>query len=391
MFWLVRRKEDVLIYMDYAASTPVDPRVIERMTSAMETHFANPSSRHGLGYSSARAVQEARKNIAESIGAHPNEVIFTSGATEAINLVMRGLFVDTQNAHLIVSATEHKAVLGTAAALETSNAANVTRIAPGSQGFITPEMLEEALREDTRLVAIMWSNNETGVQSPIEELAAICRERGVLFLTDATQAVGNTRLDLTRLGIDFLAMSGHKICVPKGIGMLFARRALQDQIHPVLTGGGHERGLRSGTLNVPGILALEEGFAILNRERDKEVVRIRALRDSLESKLRHALPTVEINGNVAKRAPHISNVFLPGVDNQPFLARVRQKLCLSAGSACNSTRHEASHVLLAMGYSEAHANSSIRLSLGRYTTSNEIEQAVRIIEETVTFLRYNDL
>jgi cysteine desulfurase len=304
---------------------------------------------------------------------------------------MRGLFVDTQNAHLIVSATEHKAVLGTAAALETSNAANVTRIAPGSQGFITPEMLEEALREDTRLVAIMWSNNETGVQSPIEELAAICRERGVLFLTDATQAVGNTRLDLTRLGIDFLAMSGHKICVPKGIGMLFARRALQDQIHPVLTGGGHERGLRSGTLNVPGILALEEGFAILNRERDKEVVRIRALRDSLESKLRHALPTVEINGNVAKRAPHISNVFLPGVDNQPFLARVRQKLCLSAGSACNSTRHEASHVLLAMGYSEAHANSSIRLSLGRYTTSNEIEQAVRIIEETVTFLRYNDL
>lgn len=372
------------IYLDYCATTPASPLVVEAMLPYLQQVFGNPDSRHRHGADAAKAVRKARAQVALLIGAQPNEVAFTSGATEAINLAIRGCVAESPGSHIVTSAIEHKAVLDTCRSLECYGH-EVTYVEPDSDGVVGARSVSAALRPQTALVAVMWVNNETGVVSPVDEIAAACRAHGSLFFTDATQAAGHLPIDLVSTSIDMLALSAHKLHGPKGVGALIAQGHARDRLTAQTTGGGQEGGLRSGTLNVPGIVGFGAAAAqAVDSLHDAD--HCRALRDRLQDALVRSVDGVCVNGGRAERAPHCLNVSFAGVDGEALLANLPQ-LAFSTGSACNSTALEPSHVLRAMGYSQEEAYEAVRLSVGRQTTEEEIDRATEIIVAAVRRIR----
>ncbi len=374
------------IYLDYNATTPVDPAVFEAMAPAFTEHFGNPSGDHAFAWAADEAVALGRERLAALLGAEPADLVFTAGATEAVNLALRGTFAayGAKKNHLVTVATEHRAVLETCHALE-RDGARLTVLGVRPDGSLDLDELRAALTDETLLVAVMWANNETGVIHPIRAIAAIARERGVLVLSDATQAVGKIPVDAA--DVDLLACSGHKLYAPKGVGALYrSRRRPRVRLVPQLTGGGHEDGLRSGTLNVPGIVGLGRAAEIAHRQMTDEARRIGALRDRFEAALIERLPDAVVNGAGAPRLPNTSNLAFPGVRTAKLLPAMRG-LAVSTGSACHTKSTRPSHVLEAMGLPADLAFASVRFSLGRFTTEDDIERAVRIVTDAVASVR----
>ncbi|KAB7732282.1 aminotransferase class V-fold PLP-dependent enzyme [Rudanella paleaurantiibacter] len=372
--------------MDYNATTPVDERVLNAMLPYFNVHFGNAASRtHVFGLKAEEAVDVARKQLARLLGAAANEIAFTSGATESINLALKGAFEANRHRgnHLITVETEHKAVLDTCAHLEKLGA-EVTYLTPNTDGLITAEQVAEALQPNTLLVSVMLANNEIGVVQPIADIARLTRERGILFHTDATQAVGKLPIDLAHLPIDLLSLSGHKLYAPKGIGALVVRNktaliAQQD-------GGRHERGRRSGTLNVPGIVALGRAAQLAQSCMDDEAARLSALRDRLETDILVAVPGSAVNGSRTQRLPNTTNIRFADVDGELLLMSLNE-IAVSNGSACNAASTEPSHVLKALGLPDELAYSSVRFSLGRHSTEADIQTAVEHVKQVVGQLR----
>jgi cysteine desulfurase len=374
------------IYLDYNATTPLDSRVLDAMMPWLTTHFGNAASRtHLYGWEAEEAVQMARTQVASLLGATAKEIVFTSGATESNNLAIKGIFekITHEHPHFITVQTEHKAVLDVFESLE-RRGASVTYLAPDADGLIRPEQVEAALRPNTRLVSVMYANNETGVIQPIPEISALCKQQGVLFHSDATQAAGKLPLNVEADGIDLLSLSGHKLYGPKGVGALYVRKGVS--VGAQLDGGGHERGRRSGTLNVPGIVGLGEACRLAQDEYPNEAIRLCALRDRLEQSLYEQLHGVQRNGHPEQRLSHVSNLSFGEVDGEELLNRLH-RIAVSNGSACTSASVEPSHVLKAMGVSDALAYASVRFSLGKYTTQADIDAAVLHVIEVVNTLR----
>lgn len=370
--------EDV-IYLDNNATTPVDSRVLSAMLPFFSNNFGNASSSHHLGSSVNQVMKSARFEIANFIGADMNEIVFTSGSTEAINIALKGVAESYlhKGKHIITVSTEHHAVLDTCKHLE-SKGYEVTYLAVDEGGLISLPDLKKYLRTDTILVCVMMINNETGVIQPIKEIASLTHESGALFMTDTTQAVGKIKINVDDLGIDLLCMSGHKIYGPKGVGALYVRRRNNRITLPTfLHGGGHEQGLRSGTLNVPGIIALAKACEIARQEMAEDELRISELRNELEGGLLK-IPGAFINGNKNNRIYNVTNICFPGIDANILIARMKN-VAVSNGSACSAAVIEPSHVLQAMGLSEGEAFGSIRFSLGRFNTREEIIKAVEIM------------
>ncbi|GIX30439.1 MAG: cysteine desulfurase IscS [Porticoccaceae bacterium] len=377
------------IYLDYAATTPVDPRVAEKMSGFLtrDGEFGNPASRaHSYGWRAEAAVEEARQQVAALIGADPREIVWTSGATEANNLALKGCAWARRSVgrHLVVSAVEHKAVLDPCRWLE-KQGFEVTYVPPRADGTVAPEAVAEALRPDTVLVSVMHVNNETGAVNDIAAIGALCRERGVPFHSDAAQSAGKLPIDLRKLPVDLMSLSAHKIYGPKGIGALYVRRRPPLPLEPLLHGGGQERGLRAGTLPVHQIVGMGEAFAIAAAEGAAEQQRIGRLAERLVEGL-VALDGVRLNGSRTQRLPNICNFSFADVEGETLLVALKD-LAVSTGSACTSASLEPSHVLRAMGVPEELAHSSIRISLGRYTTEEEVEAAVAAIARALAALR----
>ncbi|MBO9637691.1 MAG: cysteine desulfurase [Siphonobacter aquaeclarae] len=369
------------VYLDYNATTPVDPRVLEAMLPWFADQFGNAASSHHLfGWEAAAAVEEARRQVAHRIGAHEKELLFTSGATESNNLAIKGLFeASPDKKHLITVRTEHKALLDVAAWLETRGV-SVTYLETDTEGRITADQVAGALRPDTLVVSVMWANNETGVLQPVGEIGALCRNAGVWFHTDATQAVGKVPVYVPAAHIDLLSFSAHKLYGPKGIGALYVRKGtpLALQMH----GGGHERGRRSGTLNVPGIV----GFGKACELADPDLSALALLRDELERGILSAVPGTRVNGSVKYRLANVSNLSFPDVDGEELLLQL-SRIAVSNGSACTSASVLPSHVLKAMGISDERTHASIRFSLGRFTTPEDIRFTIRYVAGIVAGLR----
>lgn len=372
------------LYFDYAATTPVDPRVIETMITCLgqEAHFGNPaSSGHAYGQAARELVEQARRQVAERVGADPADLVWTSGATESNNLALKGIAQGAgQPGHLITSQLEHKAVLDTAAELERLGWA-VTRLAPDAHGLIQPQAVQAALREDTRLVSLMAVNNELGTLTDFATIGQYVRAHGALLHVDAAQAVGKVALDLTHQAVDLMSFSAHKVYGPKGIGALYvgprARPMLRAQMH----GGGHERGLRSGTLATHQIVGMGSAFALAGSPGDSEHQRIAQLSQRLRQGLL-ALPGVSLNGCAQQRIPHTLNLY---IDAKGFnSAALASELALSSTSACNSASNAASHVLLALGLKDAQARNSVRISLGRFTSEAEVDKAIDVFGRVVS-------
>ena len=377
------------IYLDYAATTPADPRVASKMMQflTLDGTFGNPASRsHRFGWQSEEAVDVARNQIAELVNADPREIVFTSGATESDNLAIKGAAHAHQarGKHIITSQTEHKAVLDSCQQLEREGF-DVTYLTPATNGIISPDQLRAALRDDTILVTLMQVNNETGVIQDIAAFGEICREREILFHVDATQSVGKLPIDLSQLPVDLMSFSAHKLYGPKGIGALYVRRKPRVQIAAQIHGGGHERGMRSGTLPVHQIVGMGEAYRIAAEERETEMARIQALRDRLWQGI-SALPDVTLNGDLQQSAPNILNLSFADVEGESLIMALKD-LALSSGSACTSASLEPSYVLRALGLSEELAHSSLRFSLGRFTTEEEIDYAIALVQKSVTRLR----
>jgi len=375
------------IYLDYAATTPVDPRVAARMSCCltMEGCFANPaSSSHVPGREARGLVEKARMQLATAMGCHPTEIIWTSGATESDNLAIKGVarFHGDRGRHIVTSRTEHKAVLDTCKQLEREGF-EVTYLAPGSDGIVTPAAVAAALRKDTVLVSIMHANNEIGVVQDIAAIGAICAERGILFHVDAAQSAGKLCMDLAALPVQLMSFSAHKVYGPKGIGALYVRE--HTGLQPLIHGGGHERGLRSGTLATHQIVGMGEAFCIACDEMTIEQARIRRLRDRLWQGL-SALGGVLLNGHPQSCIAGILNVSFEGVEGESLLFALRE-LAVSSGSACTSASREPSYVLRALGRDDQLAQSSLRFSVGRSTSEAEIDRAVTLVREQVTRLR----
>ncbi|SEI84409.1 cysteine desulfurase IscS [Cyclobacterium xiamenense] len=371
------------IYMDYNATTPCHPAVLEEMVPYFTEHFGNPSSgQHPYGWVAEEAVENAREQVASLIGASAGEIVFTSGATEAINLALRGAVarLRSKGNHLITFATEHKAVLDTLKTLE-SQGCSLTILPSQPDGSVSLDLLERSITSDTVLIAGMLANNETGYLHPIRKMATVARERGIVFFTDAVQAVGKVPVDVRDLGVDMLALSSHKMYGPKGVGALYLRKNKGGVgLEPQITGGGQEIGRRSGTLNVPGIVGLGKASEIAQQGMDAELMRLMQLRDSLE----HALLKIDgaqRNGSVDSRLPHVSNISFRGIPGKQFLLRINKKLAVSSGSACSSISDKPSHVLLAMGLDSQTAIATLRLSLGRGSTLTDVKQAICYIRE----------
>lgn len=377
------------IYLDYNATTPCDPRVVETMLPYFTQKFGNAASRHhAFGWEAEAAVDIAREQAAELIGAEPNEIVFTSGATEAVNLAIKGVVEAYQikGAHIITCTTEHKAVLDTCKQLE-KRGADVMYLPVNSKGLIDIAELEAAIRPDTILIAIMYANNETGTVQPIAEIGRIAKEKGVLFFTDATQAVGKIRVDVINDGIDMLSVSAHKLYGPKGIGALYVRRkAPRVKPAPQLHGGGHEKGLRSGTLNVPGIVGLGKACSLAQHEMKKDAEHTAHLRNKLETALLQIEGTA-VNGDAANRLPQLTNISFAGVESEGLLMALSKYVALSSGSACTSGSLEPSHVLKALGLSDEAAHSSLRFGAGRFTTEEEIDYTIERVSAAVQNLR----
>jgi len=377
------------IYMDYHATTPVDPRVLDAMLPYFREKFGNAASRnHAFGWEAEQAVEKARKQIADLIGASPQEIIFTSGATESDNLAIKGvarMYAERGN-HIITVATEHKAVLDTCKRLAKSGY-EVTYLPVQRDGLIDLDQLKNAITDKTILISVMHANNEIGVLQPIREIGRIARERGVLFHTDATQSVGKVPVNVNDDNIDLMSLSGHKMYGPKGIGALYVRRKNpRVQLAAEMDGGGHERGMRSGTLNVPGIVGLGEACAICQREMAEESVRIAALRDRLKDKLQSELDEIYINGSMEHRLPNNLNISLAYVEGESLMMGMKD-VAVSSGSACTSATLEPSYVLRALGVGDDLAHTSIRFGLGRFNTEEEVDYVAARVIEVVKKLR----
>ena len=377
------------VYLDYAATTPVDPAVAAEMAKylTIDGVFGNPASKsHRYGWEAAEAVDEARNNIASLINADSREIIFTSGASESDNLALKGTALANQGKkkHIIVNALEHKAILDTADFLE-SQGFEVTRLNPGPSGVFNPEDVEKAIRPDTFLVSIMHVNNEIGAVQDLKALAAVCHKHGVLFHTDAAQSAGKERIDVRDMDIDLMSLSSHKVYGPKGIGAIFIRRMPKVDLVPLIHGGGHERGYRSGTLATHQIVGMGEAFRLAKENFDTEIPRLRALRDRLWAGI-EKVGGVKVNGSMEHRVATNLNVSFEGVDGDMLMVSLRN-LAVSTGSACTSASVEPSYVLRAIGVSRELAHASIRFSLGRFTTEEEIDYAVGVIQKEVPELR----
>lgn len=368
------------IYFDYAATSPADERVVTAMFPYFTQKFGNPSSRtHSFGWTGAQAVKTAREQLAEMLGCETQELIFTSGATESINLALKGVFeiYAPKGKHIITSQTEHRAVLGTCKALE-QKGARVTYLAVDRNGLIDLEVLKNSINDQTILVCLQFANNETGVLQPVKEIAEIVHERNSIFMSDAAQAVGKIPVNVAETRIDLLCLSGHKFCGPKGAGALYVRRKNpRVKLQALIDGGGQEEGLRSGTLNVPAIVGLGKAAEIAAAEMSRESERVSLLRGRLERALT-VNSGVQLNGSVNLRLPGISNLLFSGFTAAELISKL-PGLAFSAGSACASASGEPSHVLTAMGLNTDQARRSLRLSLGRFTTEAEIDEAVKRI------------
>jgi cysteine desulfurase len=377
------------IYMDNHATTRLDPRVLEAMMPYLTDAYGNAASRsHSFGWTADQAVETARAQVAKLIGASAREIVFTSGATESDNLAITGAVqAHAGHAHVVTQATEHKAVLDTCAWLE-KQGSRVAYLPVDPEGRVSLDDLRRALDDDKPvLVTVLFANNEIGTIQLIDEIGALCRERGVLFHTDAAQAVGKIPVDVNRANIDLLSISGHKIYGPKGIGALYIRRhnphvELAEQMH----GGGHERGMRSGTLNVPGIVGLGAACEIAAAELESEAARLTAMRDRLQAKLLAALDHVRVNGSQQHRLPGNLNMTFEQVDSETLMMGVKE-VALSSGSACTSAKIEPSHVLRALGLGEEAAHSSIRFGLGRFNTDEEVDYVADRLVDVVRKLR----
>jgi cysteine desulfurase len=370
------------IYLDYNATTPVDKRVLEAMLPYFSEHFGNAASRsHLYGWESDEAVAKARKQIAKLLNCNVKELAFTSGATESNNLATKGLFEQfgITKKHIITVQTEHKAVLDVCKALE-KQGADVTYLKPNPDGLIDIEQVAEVLRPDTLLVSVMYANNEIGVIQPITQIAEIVHANGSLLHTDATQAVGKIPIDVQAEGIDLLSLAAHKLYGPKGIGALFVKKDVE--IMAQMDGGGHERGRRSGTLNVPGIVGLGKACEVAQKEMKAEAERLNELRNYLENSILEILSNTFVNGNQSQRMANLTNICFDGIDGEALLSRLKD-IAVSSGSACTSASVLPSHVIKALGRSDDEAYSSIRFSLGRFTTREEIEFAIGHIVEVV--------
>lgn len=377
------------IYLDNHATTPVDPRVLEAMLPYFTTRFGNAASRnHSFGWEAEQAVKEARRKVAALIGASDREIIFTSGATESDNLAIKGAAetYGQQGDHIVTCATEHKAVLDTCKRLE-KRGFRVTYLPVGRDGRIDLAELAAAITDRTILVSIMAANNEIGVLQPVREIGALCRERGVLFHTDAVQAAGKVPLDVEADSIDLASLSAHKMYGPKGVGALYVRsRNPRVQLAAQMDGGGHERAMRSGTLNVPGIVGFGEACEICRREMPEEAPRLAALRDRLKAKLEAGLDEVYVNGSMEHRLPNNLNMSFAYVEGESLLMGISE-VAVSSGSACTSATLQPSHVLKALGVGDELAHTSIRFGLGRFNTEEEIDYTAGRVIETVKRLR----
>lgn len=375
------------IYLDYNATTPVDYQVLETMLPYFTEQFGNASSiQHAYGWETEEAVDLAREQVAQLLNARPQEIIFTSGATEAINLAIQGYFDahTSKGTHIITCATEHKAVLDVCEYLE-KKGARVTYLDVNGNGLVSLDELKKALRDDTILVSLMLANNETGVIQPIDEISQWLHEQDVALFVDATQAVGKIPVDVRKSEVDLMALSGHKMYGPKGVGALFRNKERKMDIVPQLFGGGHERGLRAGTLNIPGIVGLGKACEIAGQEMNEEQARLEALRDYMQKDLEQ-LGSVSVNGGGASRLPHVLNISFDDIDGHKLM-RSLKGVAVAQGSACNASVTKPSHVLLAMNVPESLAYASLRISLGRYTTEEDVRKASKRIRGAVEQLR----
>lgn len=376
------------IYMDYHATTPLDPRVLEAMLPYFTTEFGNAASKsHAFGWHAEEAVEAAREQVAGLIGASAKEIVWTSGATESDNLAIKGAahFYQSKGKHLVTCKTEHKAVLDSMHALERQGF-EVTFLDVEPDGRLDPARLQAALRPDTILVSVMYANNETGVVHPIAEIGRITRAAGVLFHCDAVQGVGKLPFDVDAMNVDLAALSAHKMYGPKGVGALYVRRKPRVRLVAEMDGGGHERGFRSGTLNVPSIVGFGKAAALAGVEREAEAARVLAQRERLRKGLLSALDLVTVNGSLEHRLPGNLNASFAYVEGEALMMAVKD-VAVSSGSACTSASLEPSYVLRAMGVSEDLAHSSIRFGLGRFTTDEEVDHVVRLFGEKVRKLR----
>ncbi len=380
------------IYLDNNATTPMDPRVLEAMLPFFTKHFGNAaSSTHKFGWEAEAAVEYAREQVAELIGAEPKEIVFTSGATESDNLALNGIFETyaAKGNHIITVATEHKAVLDTCKHIE-KKGGEITYLNVKTDGLIDLHQLEKAIQPNTILISVMYANNEIGVIQPIKQISAIAKKHGIPFFSDATQAAGKIPVDVLEDGIDILSFSAHKIYGPKGVGALYVRRKNpRVKITAKIDGGGHERGMRSGTLNVPGIVGFGKACELCNIEMSKDAEKMRTLRDRLENELLN-LKEVAINGNREQRIPNTSNMSFKNIDSNNLIVSLSKNIALSSGSACTSATHSPSFVLKALGLSDDMALSSLRFGLGRFTTEEEIDYTIDQIKNLVPQLRESE-
>lgn len=373
-----------MIYLDYAAATPMDPRVLEAMLPYFTEHFGNASSIHQVGQRARRGIDDARNTCMGLLGAFsPHEIIFTGSGTESCNMAIYGAAFarQDQGKHIVISALEHPAVLEPARYLRDNFGFELTEVKPDSEGLIHPEDVEAALREDTVLVSLMYVNNEIGTIQPIKKVAKLCRDRGILFHTDACQAPGFMNMDVGYLGVDLLSLNGSKIYGPKGSGLLYVREGVQ--ITPLILGGGQEFRMRGGTENTPNIVGFATALELTMKDSKKEAARIGALRDELLDSLL-ALPGIHLNGSREKRVENNINIHVPGHSGETLVMRLDlEGLATSSGSACASGKTEPSHVLLAMGQSAKEAGESLRLTLGRFTTEKEIKTILEVLAKVL--------
>lgn len=376
------------VYLDNHATTPMDSRVLEEMLPFLTSNFGNAASNsHSFGWTAAAAVEKARRQIATAIGASAREIVFTSGATESDNLAIKGVAEAFRNKgnHIITAVSEHKAVLDSCKHLE-KYGYRVTYLPVGKDGRIDLDQLKNSFTDQTTLVSIMAANNETGVLQPIEEIGKLCRERGILFHSDAVQALGKLPLDVSKANLDLASLTAHKLYGPKGCGALYVRHCVDVRLAPMIDGGGHESGLRSGTLNVPGIVGFGKACEIAQKEMPEESCRVAGLRNRLRDRLQAELDDLAINGSVEHRLPGNLNMSFLNVDGEALLTGLHD-VALSSGSACSSGRTEASYVLKALGLSDEAAGSAIRFGIGRFNTEAEIDHVAGRVIELVKSLR----
>ena len=376
------------IYLDYSATTPVDPRVAAKMIPYLTEHYGNPASRsHPYGWTAEKAVEEARNEVAKLVNADPREIVWTSGATESNNLAIKGaanFYANTKGKHIITVATEHKAVIDTVRELERQGF-TATYLEPEPTGLLDLEKFKAAIRPDTVLASVMLVNNEIGVIHDIEAIGNICRAHGVIFHVDAAQATGKVAIDLEKLPVDLMSFSAHKTYGPKGIGALYVRRKPRIRIEAQMHGGGHERGMRSGTLATHQIVGMGEAFRIAREEMEMENARIRKLRDRLLAGLQ-SIEETYINGELEHRIPHNLNISFNYVEGESLIMAVKG-IAVSSGSACTSASLEPSYVLRALGRSDELAHSSIRFSIGRFTTEADVDYTIALLKEKIGKLR----